>query len=302
MTELHSDVVRVRLDLSYDGTEFNGWAIQPDLRTVQGDLEAALARVVRLPGKGEPMALRTTVAGRTDAGVHARGQVAHVDIPAAAWNRLPGRTVHTPEEALRDRLTGVLADDVAIREVSITPPGFDARFSALGRRYAYRVADAQVDRDPLRRRHVLWHEGELDPEVLSAASATLTGLRDFAAFCKAREGATTVRELVEFSWRRATEGADAGLLVATVRADAFCHSMVRSLVGAVLAVGDGRRDRGWLATVAAGSTRAPSVTVAPPHGLTLEEVSYPPAAQVAARAELTRAKRSNELTDTPERG
>jgi tRNA pseudouridine38-40 synthase len=284
MTE---EVVRARLVFAYDGTEFSGWATQPGLRTVQGVMEDALARIVRQ----EP-APRLTVAGRTDAGVHARAQVAHVDIELDAWNRLPGRSPDDPATSLVRRLHGVLPPDVVVQSVSIAPQDFDARFSALERRYAYRIADASSPRDPLARRHVAWVEGDVDLDTLVTASASLKGLRNFAPFCKAREGATTIRDLQEFSWERPTSGTDSGLLVATVRADAFCHSMVRSLVGAVLAVGQGRRDRAWLDEVAAGSERSQQVAVAPAHGLTLEQVVYPPDAELAARGEQTRGHRT----------
>ncbi|WP_062303338.1 tRNA pseudouridine(38-40) synthase TruA [Demequina subtropica] len=279
------ETVRARLDLSYDGTDFSGWATQPGLRTVQGVLEDALVRIVR-----QEAYPRVTVAGRTDAGVHARGQVAHVDIEASAWARMPGRSERTPADGLLSRLNGVLPDDVVVRAVSEAPEGFDARFSATQRRYAYRVTDAVPD--VLRRRHVLHVSRPVDVDALNAASSTLTGLRDFAAFCRGREGATTIRDLLELSWRRETDGPDAGLVVATVRADAFCHSMVRSLVGALLTVGEGRRDLDWLALVAATASRSQAIAVAPAHGLTLEEVSYPDDAQLAARAEATRGRRT----------
>ncbi len=295
MTELDSgQVVRARLDFSYDGTAFSGWAAQPGLRTVQETLEAALRQVVRTAnGQGlDEHAARVTVAGRTDAGVHARGQVAHVDIPRDAWERLPGRADRSETEALQTRLTGVLPVDVAIRRISVAPPGFDARFSAIQRRYAYRLCDERSLRDPLTRYHVVWHDKPLSIDALNAASAPLRGLRDFAPFCKAREGATTIRDLQEFSWARPLEGPDAGLVVATVRADAFCHSMVRGLVGAVLAVGEGRRDLEWLENIAAGTVRSQAIAVAPAHGLTLEEVPYPADADLALRAEQTRARRT----------
>lgn len=278
--------VRARFRFSYDGTDFSGWATQPGLRTVQGVFEEALARIVRQ--KSPP---RLTVAGRTDAGVHARGQVAHVDVAIAAWERLPGRAQRPPAEGLLSRLNGVLPDDITVLSVDEAPPGFDARFSATERRYAYRIADEAPLRDPLTRRHVLWHDRPLDLDVLNDVSSTLTGLRDFAPFCKARDGATTIRELKEFSWVRPDTGPDEGLAVATVRADAFCHSMVRSLVGAVLAVGEGRRDAKWLAEIARGATRSQAVAVAPAHGLTLEHVSYPADDDLASRAEVTRARR-----------
>jgi len=275
------EVVRARLVFAYDGTEFSGWASQPGLRTVQETLEAALSRVTREDG------VRTTCAGRTDAGVHARGQVAHADLQVVSWLRLPGRSDRTPAASLLSRLNGVLPADVRVLAVDEAPAGFDARFSAVERRYAYRINDNPAAVDPLTRRHVVTHDRPLDEDALNAASGMLLGLRDFAAFCKGREGATTIRTLTEFSWRRVP----GGLVEATVRADAFCHSMVRSLVGAVLAVGDGRRDAHWLAEVAAGEQRSQAVTVAPAQGLTLEAVSYPPDAELAARAVLTRARR-----------
>jgi len=272
------EVVRARLVFAYDGTEFAGWAAQPGLRTVQGELEDALVQVLRIPE------LRVTVAGRTDAGVHARAQVAHVDLPVEAWKRMPGRTDRSPAEGLLARSNGVLPPDVRVRSVTVAPAGFDARFSALERRYAYRVTDRVPD--PLARGWVLAHNRPLDLDALNAASGLLLGLRDFAAFCRGREGATTIRTLTEFSWAR-----NGDVLTATVRADAFCHSMVRSLVGALLAVGDGRRDVEWLESVAASPERAQGISVAPPHGLCLEEVVYPPDAELAARAEQTRARR-----------
>lgn len=282
--------VRARLDLSYDGTDFSGWASQPGLRTVQGELEAALARVVRNP-EGDSVPVRLVVAGRTDAGVHARGQVAHVDIPWTSWERLPGRSDRSAADGLRARLDGVLPSDVVVHQVTAVSDDFDARFSALQRRYAYRVQDQPGRLDPLLRRHVLTWETSLDVASINAASAALMGLRDFAPFCRSREGATTIRDLKEFTWRRESAGPDSGLLVATVRADAFCHSMVRSLVGAVLAVGSSRRDLDWLAQVAAEPTRSAAVAVAPAHGLTLEQVDYPADEELATRAEATRARR-----------
>lgn len=281
MTE-SSQTMRARLDFAYDGTEFAGWAVQPELRTVQGELESALARVTRV----DPV--RTIVAGRTDAGVHARAQVAHVDLPRDAWERMPGRVDRTPGEGLTSHLNGVLPPDIRVFATTEAPAGFDARFSALERRYVYRVSDSHITLDPLARRHVLGHSRPLDVDALNSASATLTGLRDFVPFCRAREGATTIRTLLEFTWLRR----DDGVVEATVRADAFCHSMVRSLVGAVLEVGDGRRDVAWLVAEASRETRSPSVRVAPAHGLTLEAVEYPPDAQLAARATDTRGRRT----------
>lgn len=259
--------MRVRFDISYDGTEFSGWAVQPGRRTVQGVLEEGLRTVLRLPSAS------LTVAGRTDAGVHASGQVAHCDLPA-----LPADLLH--------RLAGVLPADVRVRAVRVVPPEFDARFAALWRRYVYRISDAQAGVDPLLRTQVLGWPRPLDVDAMAAAARDLLGLHDFAAFCKRREGATTTRTLQEFTIAR-----DGDEITCTVVADAFCHSMVRSLVGALLAVGEGRRALDWPASLLTRERRADDVPVAPAHGLTLVEVGYPPDDQLAARAELTRARR-----------
>jgi tRNA pseudouridine38-40 synthase len=274
--------LRVRLDLAYDGTAFSGWAAQPGLRTVQGELSAALATVLRSP---EPV--RLTVAGRTDAGVHARGQVVHVDLDPTAWALLPGRSDRAPGPSLVSRLGGILPSDVVVRRAEPAPAGFDARFAALERRYVYRIADPAAERDPLRRHDTVWWRKPLDAEAMDEAARSLVGLRDFAAFCKQREGATTVRTLLDFSWSRL----DDGVLAATVRADAFCHSMVRSLVGAVVPVGEGRRSRDWPRALLEGTERAAGIHVMPAHGLSLEEVVYPADEALAARALMTRARR-----------
>ncbi|NUP30134.1 MAG: tRNA pseudouridine(38-40) synthase TruA [Streptomycetaceae bacterium] len=275
-------LLRLRIDLAYDCAEFSGWARQPGLRTVQGTLEQALTTVLRLP---EPAQL--TVAGRTDAGVHARGQVAHVDIPADKWTMDGHQLVR--------RLSGTLPRDVRVRSVSEAPDGFDARFAAEWRRYAYRVSDAAGGVDPLRRAHVVWHDHPLDVALMNEAAGRLLGDHDFAAYCKRREGASTVRCLKEFHWVRETPGeSDVGpgytpLVIASVRADAFCHNMVRSLVGAMLAVGSGRRPVEWPAGILAAGKRDSSVHVAPAHGLVLEEVAYPSDEKLAERA--AKAKR-----------
>lgn len=273
-------LVRVRLSVAYDGTGFSGWAAQPGRRTVQGVLEEALARVLRVP-------VGLTVAGRTDAGVHATGQVAHLDLAAGVWDGLGGRRADAPGVDLVRRLAGVLPADVRVRAVARAADGFDARFSAVWRRYAYRVVDSPSGADPLRRHDTLAWPRPLDLSALAEASAGLLGEHDFAAFCKRREGATTIRALQRLDWDR--DGA--GVLTATVRADAFCHSMVRSLVGALLAAGEGRKPADWPASLLAGRERSSAVAVAPAHGLTLVEVGYPPDAELAARAETTRRRR-----------
>ncbi|MDM7854305.1 tRNA pseudouridine(38-40) synthase TruA [Cellulomonas alba] len=288
--------VRLRLDLAYDGSAFAGWARQPGLRTVQGLLEDALATVLRTAAHGVPDP-RVTVAGRTDAGVHARGQVAHVDVPAAVLDATRGRTARSATDALVTRLAGVLPPDLVVHRVAVAPDGFDARFSALRRRYAYRICDDPAARDPLTRTAVLWHRRPLDVAAMDEAARGLVGRHDFAAYCKPREGATTIRTLELFGWTRAADGPDAGLVVARVQADAFCHSMVRSLVGASLAVGEGRRPVSWPVELLVAGRRDAAAHVVAPHGLTLEEVGYPSDDELARRAEQTRARRASHDVD-----
>jgi tRNA pseudouridine38-40 synthase len=264
-----SSTARFRLDVAYDGTDFSGWAAQPGRRTVAGVLTDACAQVLRAP-------VTLTVAGRTDAGVHATGQVASADLPADL----------DPEWAVR-RLARLLPADVRVRAITAVPPEFDARFSALRRHYRYRVATAPWGAEPLRARDTLAWPYPLDLGAVVAASAPLLGEHDFAAFCRRREGATTVRALERLDWVRDPDG----VVEAAVSADAFCHSMVRSLVGALLDVGRGRRAVGWPAGLLARDTRASDVAVAPAHGLTLLGVDYPPAAELAARAAVTRRLR-----------
>ncbi|MEU0577038.1 tRNA pseudouridine(38-40) synthase TruA [Streptomyces griseoincarnatus] len=269
-------MVRVRLDLSYDGTEFSGWAKQAGgRRTVQGEIEDALRTVTR-----SAMTYELTVAGRTDAGVHARGQVAHVDLPREVWAE------HRPK--LLKRLAGRLPKDVRVWALREAPEGFDARFSAIWRRYAYRVTDNPGGVDPLLRDHVLWHDWPLDVAAMNEAARGLLGEHDFAAYCKRREGATTIRTLQQLSLVRG----DDGIITATVRADAFCHNMVRSLIGALLFVGDGHRAPDWPAKVLAAGVRDSAVHVVRPHGLTLEEVGYPADELLAARSVEARNKRT----------
>jgi tRNA pseudouridine38-40 synthase len=268
-------LVRVRLDIAYDGTDFSGWAVQPARRTVQGELQSALTTLLREP-------VQLTVAGRTDAGVHATGQVAHFDIPPQIWSAVSGGLVR--------HLAGLLPADVRVFAAAAVPSAFDARFAALWRRYEYRISDSEGGPDPLRRNAVLAHRRALDAAAMADAAARLVGLHDFAAFCKRRKDnadATTVRTLQEFTVARA--GAE---VVCSVRADAFCHSMVRSLVGAMLAVGEGRRPAEWAGTLLDRDRRADEVTVAPAHGLTLVEVRYPPDDELAARSTATRAVRT----------
>lgn len=371
-TVLEEDTtIRLRIDLAYDGAGFKGWAAQPGLRTVEGVLTEALETIFRVP-------VRVTVAGRTDSGVHAAAQTAHVDVPRHAWLTLPGRSDRRPGDAALSRLAGVLAheaeraagerliaplprgaSDVVVRAVEEVSGDFDARFSALSRRYRYRIDDgwraesqsvalagAKVGSDgapgssadeaasgigshpdslgesasgvgnvlssspeslaapgatppallppydPRRRGHVLWLRRSLNLEAMQEAAAALLGEHDFLSYCKPREGATTIRTLRRLEWSRPLAGPDVGLLVLDVEADAFCHSMVRSLVGVSIAVGQGRRPVSWPGELLRKPSRTVAAPVAPPHGLTLEEVVYPAVEQYAAQARQARVLRS----------
>ncbi|MCW2545099.1 MAG: hypothetical protein JWM40_2651 [Frankiales bacterium] len=254
--------------------------------------------------------------------MHARGQVAHLDLPpdprlTEGWPVVappgpgedPRPALHpdspmppvpdTTNELLEDlrsggtdallrRLNGSLPHDIRVRSVVMAHPDFDARFCGLSRTYTYRIADRPSALDPLRRHDTLHWPRPLELEPLIEASAQLVGLHDFAAFCKRREGATTVRALLRLDWVRD----DAGVLVATVEADAFCHSMVRSLMGALIAVGEGRQPATWPGSLLTMTARSSGVLVAPPQGLTLERVDYPPDNELAARQRITRNPRA----------
>lgn len=281
--------LRIRIDFGYDGSMFSGWAMQPGKRTVETELSAALTLILRASAP-----VRLVVAGRTDAGVHARGAVAHADVDPSGWGLLPGRSARTPAESALARLNGVLPADVVVSRVSLAPEGFNARFSATQRRYLYRICDRPQLLDPLRRADTLVHRHRLDTALMHAAAEQLLGLRDFAAFAKTRDGATTIRTLLDFSWVRTGEGE----LEATVTADAFCRSMVRALVGAVIPVGEGRQPVGWPAQVLLAGRRHPGVVVVPAHGLSLEEVSYPPDLDLGGRATSTRFRRRSVVDPT----
>jgi tRNA pseudouridine38-40 synthase len=273
---------RIRIDLAYDGTGFSGWARQPGLKSVEGALGQVLCRVLRI----EPTTLSLVVAGRTDAGVHATGQVCHADI---------ADTIALPEDEagykkLTRQLNGALGrfGQVVISRVQVAPEGFDARFSPLSRRYLYRIADRGAVRDPRLRHHTLWLDETLDDQSMNQLASRILGLHDWATFCRAREGATTIRDLQEFSWTRDDEGVLGGEVVA----DAFCHSMVRSLVGAAVAVGMGKCSIDDILQARDKRTRTSLWKTMAAHGLTLEQVVYPADSELAARQEATRATRS----------
>jgi tRNA pseudouridine38-40 synthase len=285
---------RFRLDIAYDGTHFAGWAKQPGLRTVQGVLEDAITTI--LGNHGDRIVV--AVAGRTDTGVHATGQVAHLDLDEDRAARVrrgrpPRDGLHPTGSALRRKVNGVLGQypDVLLTNAAPAPVGFDARFSAVWRRYEYRVADSLSFRNPLERAQTVWHPSPLDVERMNAAAGTLVGLNDFATYCRPREGRTTIRNLQRFSWTRDGRG----VLVADVRADAFCHSMVRALVGVCVAVGEGKLEVGDAERLRGEVERSNEFAVMPARGLTLAEVGYPTDALLGQRAELTRQRRS--LTD-----
>lgn len=277
--------VRLRLDIAYDGTDFTGWAVQAGHRTVAGVLDETLSTVFRVP-------VRVFGAGRTDTGVHASGQVAHLDVPADALAHAYPRHARPGEREFRPlvrRLARFLPEDVRVREISRAAPGFDARFSALRRHYEYRLSLAPYGVEPQLARYVTPWTKPLDVEAMVAAARELVGLHDFAAFCRHRPGATTIRDLQRLEWVR-----DGDLVTAYVSADAFCWSMVRSLVGALLAVGEGRREPSWCATLLDAAARSSDFAAAPARGLTLTGVDYPPDDELAARIVVTRDLRTLE--------
>jgi tRNA pseudouridine38-40 synthase len=263
---------RLRLDLSYDGTNFSGWAIQPDRRTVQQVIEEAISTVAQ--SKAE-----TIVAGRTDAGVHATGQVIHVDVPESL-----------EIDDLAYKLNRILDEDVRINQIQIAPTAFHARFSALRRYYEYRILDENKVIPPLARFNTASWYRPLDVDQMNHASALLLGTHDFAAFCKFREGATTIRTLETYQWRRDRDG----YLVGDVVADAFCYSMVRNLVGAIVCVADGRKESNWISTLLENKERVSDSLVFPARGLSLYKVDYPDDAELLERAAKTVARREEE--------
>ncbi|MGO8965455.1 tRNA pseudouridine(38-40) synthase TruA [Mycobacterium sp.] len=277
--------VRLRLDIAYDGTDFAGWATQAGQRTVAGLVEETLSTVFRT-------SVRLRAAGRTDTGVHAIGQVAHADIPVDA---LPNAYPRSPRPnqpeflPLVRRLGRLLPAEVRVRRIVRAPAGFDARFSALRRHYVYRISTADYGVEPHQARYVTGWPRPLDVDAMATVSRNLLGLNDFAAFCRHREGATTIRDLQRFDWER-----DGDLITAYVSADAFCWSMVRSLVGAVLAVGEHRRTADWCAELLASTRRSSDFAAAPARGLTLVGVDYPADSELQARTLITRDLRTRD--------
>ena len=280
-------LTRFRMQFSYDGTDFFGWAKQPELRTVQGVILEAMT--VIFGSSEEDFGIR--VAGRTDAGVHALNQQAHFELSDQQLERL-GRSLSAVENPgyLANRLNGLLPNDVRIHSVVAAPDGFDARFSAIYRRYRYRIADNSVLKNPLQARYTLWVDTELDALAMQAAALGLLGLNDFASFCRSRPDATTIRELREVTVSR--NHADGGVIEIELLADAFCHNMVRSIVGALVAVGEGRATADDVKRVLERASRTESFKVVAPHGLTLLEIGYPADSELRGQAEKARNMRS----------
>ncbi len=285
---MDTDLLRLRLDLAYDGTDFHGWARQKPqegaapLRTVQEVLEDALSMVLRIDAA-------LVVAGRTDAGVHAAGQVAHLDVPASS---LQQRSIDGDPGRLVRRLARLLPEDVRVHSVTLAPAGFDARFSALRRHYVYRVTTHPRGPLPTRARDTAHWPRPVAFGDLQTVADVLVGLHDFAAFCKARENATTIRDLQSFTWHDVSTRTEPQLYEAHVTADAFCWNMVRSLVGTCLTVGDGRREASLPARLLTETERSGLIPLAPAKGLSLVGVDYPPDDELAARVEVTRDRRS----------
>ncbi len=293
--------MRIRLDFAYDGSGFYGWAKQPTLRTVQGELESALHKVLRVPEGDESEPLRLTVAGRTDTGVHSAHQVCHLDVSESVLENCIGHMSCDSLSALEYRLRHVLPADIAIHKVSEAPEGFDARFSALERTYVYRIIDNSgfAFVDPRMRGFVLKIDYALDVDAMNQAAKMMVGLHDFGSFARPNPGGTTIREVKKAYWERIGQRTserrvpplEQGLLEFTIVADAFAHNMVRSLVNASVQIGMGKRTLDWFNEKIHNPIREGSTGPIASHGLTLENVAYPPDDELGVRADAIRARR-----------
>lgn len=310
-------MVRLRIDLAYDGGGFHGWAKQPTLRTVQGEVEHALHLILHVPEDDPDEPLRLTVAGRTDTGVHATHQVCHLDVSQGVLDGCVGHMAVPGHEALRRRLSRMLPPDIAIHAVAPAPDGFDARFSALERTYVYRICDGGRLVDPRMRGFVLAMDGRLDLDAMNEAAAMTIGLHDFGSFATPNPGGTTIRNVLYARWSRipatplvpadmeqgggsgapahtgyVVPSAESGLVTFTIVADAFARNMVRSLVNACVKVGLSDKSLDWFAEKMRTPLREGSTGPIAPQGLTLEHIAYPPDDRLASRAEAIRARRT----------
>jgi len=262
---------RLRIELAYDGTNYAGWAKQPDQRTLQGALEDALAKLFRT-------SINTVVAGRTDAGVHATGQVVHADLPEdLEGSRYRPDVDPWDLEHVKYRLNQMLEEDFRVLKVELAPTNFDARFTATSRHYRYKLLDGNKDLLPLKRLDVATWFRPLDIDLMNQASGPLLGKHDFLTFCRFREGATTLRTLLEFSWSRDADG----IVICDIAADGFGWNMVRNLVGAAVCVGEGRFEVSWMEQILQAQARVSDSYVFPARGLTLRHVEYPEASKLA---------------------
>jgi tRNA pseudouridine38-40 synthase len=276
VTNVAEGFIRIRGEVAYDGKDFSGWGMQPDQRTVQGCIEDAFTQIIRGP--------RTIVqcAGRTDAGVHATGQVMHLDVPLEWSERLAD---------LAYKVNAILDEDVVIKALIHTDQNFDARFAALSRSYTYFIKEGL--RDPLSRERVYQHRSHLDVDAMNEASQVLLGLHDFSAFCRKTDFGSSIRNLQKFTWTRQDD-----LIRVDITSDAFCYSMVRALVGALISIGEGKRTKEWLAQYLESAVKDPGVFMAPGHPLTLVAVEYPHESEYADRIAKTLKNRQDEASDS----
>jgi tRNA pseudouridine38-40 synthase len=269
--EVKSGFSRLRVDLTYEGTNFSGWAKQPNERTVQEEVENALSTITQTK-------VATIVAGRTDAGVHAKHQVIHTDLPA-----------QTDINNLAFRLNQILDADIRVLTAQWAPDNFHARFTAISRTYQYKIIDAGKVTAPLDRHDSTEWFRPLDIELMNSGSKLLLGVHDFFAFCKFREGGSTIKNLLKFNWYRDEKD----VVICEISADSFRYNMVRNLVGAAVCVGEGRFKPEWMFDTLKNKERVPDSYVFPAKGLTLISVQYPPAEQYLSNYENYLATQEN---------
>ncbi len=248
-----SGFARLRVDLTYDGTNFSGWAKQPNQRTIQEVFEKSLSTILRTP-------VATIVAGRTDAGVHANHQVLHTDIPDKSQI-----------DNLTFRLNQLLPEDIRVLSTTWAPPNFHARFTPISRTYQYKIIDGGQVTTPLNRSDSVEWFRKLDTNLMNLGSNLLLGEHDFFAYCRYREGGSTIKNLIKFEWRRDENST----VIGEIQANSFRYNMVRNLVGAAVCVGEGRFEPNWMRKVLDEKIRVSDSYVFPAKGLTLISISYP---------------------------